>query len=879
MNKLTIAITVAFLVASLPSWTLADTNLDHAAQAAAFLNKFCIDCHGPELQEADRSFSSLVSSANESNVVAFRNREAWREVLDRMNLGDMPPEDADDQPSAQQRLAVIELLTTELSRKPAPDEHESHAVALRRLNRTEYDHSVRRLLGLEQMLDDPTVSFPPDELAEGFTTVGQRLVISDFLMSKYLEAANAYLDAAFEKAKPVEPKIFALKAPYDPRHDQSDGQDREGEYQHLNERPSDHGGMLWLKEFGVASAAGHYRIRVHASAINRNHPYLDRIISVPKEDPLLLAIVATDATAINKHRTTNSTDVTLKSFEVRDDDPQWYEAKVWVDKGYCLRLAYPNGPSRVKYMRHQLMSNHRDSFPNFIGKYVHVFHTMHPDYDKGKGPVLAEEFLQEQERLKQAGKPYDAFGVDHSIHIPKAWATFYSEYQGPRVRVSGVEIEGPLPSDAGAEAANPYEALFNGSLRGDEVLPAIRRFASLAAGRPVDDKSFAMIAELFKTKQTVMSTTEATRLALKTILCGPDFIYHRTRSGPLDDYELARRLAYFLTQSPPDNRLIRLAAKGELSRFSESGEPSRLKVETQRLLSLPEHQNFVEAFANSWLKLSKLGKMPPDLTEHPEYFNEQLESAMRSETSKYLEEAIAKNRPVRWLVDGDQTFLNAPLARLYEVPGVQGLQMRQVKLTSSLRGGLLGHASILTASANGIDTSPVVRGVWVLECLLGTPPSPPPPDIEPLEPDTRGSTTIREQLSKHREVVSCRHCHQRIDPLGFALESFDEIGRFRTHYGSQEEWRNESWIPVDSSGQLPSGESFADISELRKLLVEKVPLVQRNLVSKLLVQATGRLDDPNDAADVLAICRDSPADGFGIRDLILEIVCSDAFRR
>ena len=213
--------------------------------------------------------------------------------------------------------------------------------------------------------------------------------------------------------------------------------------------------------------------------------------------------------------------------------------------------------------------------------------------------------------------------------------------------------------------------------------------------------------------------------------------------------------------------------------------------------------------------------------------------------------------------------------------------MRKVNFpegSAGLRGGLLGQASVLTASANGIDTSPVTRGVWVLECLLGTPPSPPPPDIEPLEPDTRGTVTIREQLKKHRDVVSCQHCHRRIDPLGFALETFDEIGRVRDFYGE-----GKDKTPIETGGELPTGESFEDISQLRKLLLKQVSLIERNLATKLLIQATGRIDDANDSADVLAILRnqdvgsnDSTNDSvsqLGMREILLRVITSDAFRR
>ena len=377
--------------------------------------------------------------------------------------------------------------------------------------------------------------------------------------------------------------------------------------------------------------------------------------------------------------------------------------------------------------------------------------------------------------------------------------------------------------------------------------------------------------DLYQTARKKMDVCEASKLAYKAVLCSPDFIYHRTRGGKLDSYELAQRLSYFLSGGPADKTLLGLAATGKIE------DPDVLREQVERLLELESSEVFISDFMDSWLKLSKLGTMQPSEIEHTIYFNDRLEDAMRKETVLFLKEAFEKDRPVRWLIDGDQTFVNGALARLYGIQDIVGHQMRQVKITDPIRGGLLGQASVLTATANGIDTSPVTRGVWVLECLLGTPPSPPPPDIEPLEPDVRGAVSIREQLFKHREAAACKHCHRRIDPLGFALESFDEIGRFRKEYG---DW-NEKKIPIETEGKLPSGEAFADIKGLRELLVKRASLVEKNFLAKLLVRATGRIDDAGDAADIMKILSKSGGEEqrLGMRELLHQVIACDAFRR
>jgi hypothetical protein len=854
------------------------TEIANAARietANAFVQKYCVECHGPTSQEADRRFDQLIEAQNLISNQPVEDREQWSEILDRLNLGDMPPADAPVQPTADERLKIIDLLTNQLSQRS--DSDESKSTILRRMNRMEYDASVRQLLGLEKMLADPTSNFSPDETNEGFTNVGDSLVFSDFLLNQYLAAADQYLTAAVESAS-QSTKDFerTFHPPFFREGNVNDGLNVDGEYQHIRENATDRGGFLWMQKLrrGVPSS-GYYKIRINATAINRQHPYRPEILNVPKSDPLVLSIVAANA-ANSKNPTTNhATDRTLATFELADDSPEWYEATVWIDKGYLVKLGYPNGPRQIKFKRHHLMRAHGDTFPRFLSEHCPVFHDMHPDYDSKTAPAMVSKFLAQQEALREAGKPYAVFGVAHLIHTTEAWKTFYAEYQGPRIRVFEIQIIG-LKS---TPPTDHIAALIDKSLDDQKAIAAIGTFATRAARRPMSQEQLKPILDLYHSAKSKSNPNEALRLAFKAVLCSPWFIYHRNQSGPLDNYDLASRLSFFLTAGPPDEQLLKLATQGKLS------EADVLRKETDRLLKSEHSRRFVSNFANSWLKLSKLGSMLPDFHEHPAYYNEQLEEAMREETTLFLHDAIEKDRDIDWLIDADQSFINAPLARLYGLEGVDHLELKPFKFSPTQqkqRGGLLGQASVLTASANGIDTSPVIRGVWVLESILGTPPSPPPPDIEPLEPDTRGATTIREQLVKHRNVESCNHCHRRIDPLGFALESFDEIGRYRSRYLVNKK----KFVKIETAGKLPSGESFSDIGQLKKVLSTKTNLLSKNLATKLLIQATGRTHDPSDAADVLAICKlasngqsQSKTPSVGIRSLIHQVIQSPAFRR
>jgi hypothetical protein len=246
---------------------------------------------------------------------------------------------------------------------------------------------------------------------------------------------------------------------------------------------------------------------------------------------------------------------------------------------------------------------------------------------------------------------------------------------------------------------------------------------------------------------------------------------------------------------------------------------------------------------------------------------------MKRETHIFFAHLLRENLPIGTFLDADFAFVNGSLARLYGIDGVTGSEFRKVALADDRRGGLLGQASILTASANGIDTSPVIRGIWVLKNILGTPPAPPPPDVEPLEPDIRGATTIRDQLAKHRTVATCNECHRKIDPLGFALENFDPIGRWRDRYPRG----GGDGPPIDPSGQLPDGRAFADVVELKTILQTRGDQFARCLTEKLLAYALGRLPEPTDRASVDAIVFDLHARGDGLQDLVLLLVRSEAF--
>lgn len=346
------------------------------------------------------------------------------------------------------------------------------------------------------------------------------------------------------------------------------------------------------------------------------------------------------------------------------------------------------------------------------------------------------------------------------------------------------------------------------------------------------------------------------------ILCSPQFIYRSEDSGPLDSYEIASRLSYFLWSSMPDAALFELASAGRL------GDPQVLTQQVERMLDDEKAKSFVRNFSSMWLRLDKLGKMPPS---EQFYRNLNVEQLMIEQVSRYFSDTVVNNAPISQLIDSRYTYMNEVLAKwIYRREDIRGSELRKTEVSDSHFGGIFVLPGVMTATANGVDTSPVVRGVWVLENVLGSPPSPPPPDVEPLPTDTREAVNIREQLLLHRKHEACNGCHRKIDPMGFAFENFDQVGRWRDKYPRSKEL-------IDASATMANGELVKDIVEFKQMLLSREEDVTRCLTEKLLSYASGRLMEPGDRGEVDRIVSDLEKAKGGMRDLIKIVVQSEIF--
>jgi hypothetical protein len=376
------------------------------------------------------------------------------------------------------------------------------------------------------------------------------------------------------------------------------------------------------------------------------------------------------------------------------------------------------------------------------------------------------------------------------------------------------------------------------------------------------------------------------RVGLRALLTSPQFLLFEETPGKLNDYSLATRLSYFLWSTMPDEELLKLAADKKLS------QPTMLHSQTERMLKSPKSKAFVENFVGQWLELRNIDATTPDTKLYPE-FDALLKLAMVTETESFFTELLTKNLNITNFIKSDFAMLNRRLADHYQIEGVNDESFRRVSLpVGSPRGGVLAQASVLKVTANGTVTSPVKRGAWVMKQLLGDPPAPPPANVGSIEPDTRGATTIREQLAKHRNSETCALCHQHIDPPGFAMECFDVIGGWRDTYRSQDKgtgvkkklngqgvWQYKAGLPVDAGGEMPDGRKFAGFKEFQQLLLDQQDQVASNLAHNLLVYGTGAGIEFADRDEVTRLVKQVKADGNGLRSMVHRVVESAMFSR
>ncbi len=469
----------------------------------------------------------------------------------------------------------------------------------------------------------------------------------------------------------------------------------------------------------------------------------------------------------------------------------------------------------------------------------------------------------------------------------KPWQVKAPEYQGTGLAAQWLEVEGPLieqwPPRSHSELLGEFD-LKTGTAA--EARAVLRRFVPRAFRRPIVEEEIDPFVRLFESAVEEGQNPEAAlRVALKGVLVAPEFLFLTADPGKLTEYQLASRLSYSLWSSMPDAELLACAARGELAR------PEVLRAQVERLLGDRRAAGFVENFTGQWLGLRELKATSPDSELYPE-FDALLERSMLLETTGFFREILENDLSVLNFIESDFAMLNSRLAEHYGIPGVEGLAIRRVPLQPGWnRGGVMTQAAILKVTANGTNTSPVSRGAWVLDHLLGESAPPPPQNVPAIEPDIRGAVTIREQLAAHRDVATCARCHVKIDPPGNALECFDVIGGFRELYRKKApEWKDRKDNPaggrfpygeaarVETGDVLSDGRAFSNLQEYKALLLADREARARAIAGKLFVYATGHELEFQDRKAIAEITASTKNTEYGLRSLIHAIVASPAFQ-
>ena len=775
-----------------------------------FLADHCYDCHDTRHHKANLDLQKF-----QSPQAVAADPDTWDLVLQKLRSGEMPPED-EIRPAPEDVAKVAAWISREVEAADAAAPPDPGQVVVRRLNRAEYNNTVRDLIGLDVR---PADDFPQDDTGYGFDTIGAVLSLPPVLMEKYLSAAEKVSRTAIFGAAPMKPMLEKLS----PRS-------RKINPSALVPATYDVTGLSLANAFHAE-----HRVPVEADYVIHAVAGGTRPAG---SDPIQLTLwidgVVVESKALDPEA--------LASFS---DDQQDF-----LSKG-------------VEFTVHLKPGTHwlAVAIPHLYEGLPTTYNGPNPSARPIPPPPVFKPWPDATpEQIEKARKHFEE---EHKDTPP-----------ANNVRVSYLELNGPYKQVTTPSPVAYKKVFICGHRPGHHLATCpqqiVASFAGRAFRRPVTGAERQPYLKLYSdVRKRGGSFEEGIALALQGVLVSPDFLFRLERmpSTPdpraVSDYELATRLSYFLWASMPDAELRRLAATHQLRT------PAVLEAQVGRMLRDPKSESFVEQFGGQWLQTRALESVRPDADKFPD-FEDYLRLSMRKETELFFSTVIREDRSILDFLDAKYTFMNERLARHYGVPGVTGPEFRRVDLTGTPRAGVLMQASILTVSSYATRTSPVLRGKWVLENLLNSAPPPPPNNVPRLDESAVGkTTTLREQMEVHRKDPTCASCHRRMDPLGFGLENFDGIGEWRTVDGK---------FAVDPTGQLPDGRKFDGPVELAAILNTEPELFTRALTSKLLTYALGRGLEPADRATVRRISREVAADGYKFSALITDIVQSPQFQ-
>jgi len=814
----------------------------HTRMVSPFLEKYCVSCHGPKKQKGKLRLDDLSHDFTDPHAAS-----KWAEVVDAINGHEMPPED-EDQPDVEVAGKFADWLASELAR--AEISQRSSRVVLRRMNRAEYNNTIRDLIGVDFK---PASVFPEDPPAGGFDNIGQALTISPLQMELYFKTARQILDRALVEGE----KPATLKWHFEPEDDVQGG-DRtrikiDGQNPILNK--------------GINTAADGFTAIHHASwdtGVNI------RDFKFPVAGNYIIRFRA--AGTVPSHKDVIAAAGKLLEENVQRRMKEDAKGEKWFREEAASSLAhfqtdnnYNYGPPRIKLTQH-------------LGGSPDVIAEMDIPAEKS-----APGFYEVPAWFTTDGA---GINLEQGYPVPRALENFTllgkPDFPRPTLLLDWVEIEGPILPQW--PPASHSAILIESPNQSDETKYAreiLENFMARAYRRPVAAAEIdAKLALFLKHREGKPSFIEAIKIPLTAVLVSPSFLYltephiPAAEPAPLTPPQLASRLSYFLWSSMPDAELMRLASSGEILK------PSVLAAQAKRMIADVKSEAFVKNFAGQWLGLRKVGANPPVETLYPKY-DRHLEISIVRETEGFFSEILHKDLDARNLLKSDFVTINERLARFYGIPGVKGDEIRPVKVgPEAHRGGVVTQASIQSITSNGTRTSPVVRGTWILKTLLGTDPGLPVANVGEIASQVPGidKATVRQRLAIHRENPSCARCHDKIDPLGLAMENYNAAGEWREQEGHGYQGRIGKDDPViDATAKMPDGTEFVGVAGLQEQLLGKEDLFLNSLSSQLHTYALGRELGFSDRPAVKSSIARMKENGRSLGSLIEFIVTSPAF--
>jgi hypothetical protein len=781
-----------------------------AAAAPAFdsalLTKYCVACHN----ERGKARAGGLALDQVDPAKLPEQPALWEKVVAKLRSREMPPIGR-PRPEAAEYASAITSLEIALDRAAAQAPNAGR-IAVHRLNRTQYANAIRDVLGLEV---DVQTLLRPDETGYGFDNIADVLTISPGLMEEYKLAAWKVSRLAVG-----DPTMRPSVATYQVSRflDQAYRVDEELPF-------GTRGGTVIKHTFPLD---GEYVLR-----ISLQRAYAQNVIKGLREreqidvrmngEPIKLFAIGGECV--------NSTEPRCVAFQPKLNVASGVrilpaEYDLYADKDLVVRFPVKAGPA-----------------------------------------IITAAFLERDSSATEGGgaarKPLTQWQTDTGEGL---------------MAMDNVSIEGPFDANVPTETESRRRIFTCYPTAPSQEADCARRIISTLARRayrrPPTDHEVAALLAFYERGRSKSGFDLGIQTVIEALLMTPNFLLRVSQDPPnvrpgtnyrLSGYELASRLSFFLWSSVPDDDLLQVAGSGRLQ------DPKVLAQQVQRMIADPRSKALIKGFFSSWLSLRDLANVVPDPAAYPD-FDENLRSAFQQETELFLDSQLHEDRPITDLLTANYTFLNERLAAFYGVPNVYGARFRRVTMTDPNRMGLLGHGSILTVTSYSTRTSPVVRGKWLLTNILGSPPPAPPPNVPALVEAGEGGappSTVRERMAKHRSNAVCASCHNRIDPMGFALENFSAIGRYRT---------SEFTLPIDPSGAFPDGSQFKTPAEFRKLLAAQNQQFISTVTMKLLTYALGRGVEYYDMPAVRKIMREAAAEQNRWSALVLGIINSMPFQ-